>query len=133
LRFFTRLAPGILIDPHSSTPFDSGWAGSYGARAYWLELIAAWSGVCRGPDSAHGLHALRSFNPMHDCGDFHRDPTCRFSMNPRATGNCLVSVALAAKIRIVRRAGGSRGFDFWGYLMHQLSRIDPTGQAALMT
>lgn len=61
---------GIAIDPLAA-PSKSAVRVLWDPHHLWLGLIATWSGVCRGPDSAHGLNALRSFNPMHDCGGFH--------------------------------------------------------------
>jgi len=65
---------------------------------------------------------------------FHRDPTCRFSMNPRATGNCLLSVALAAKgffKRAYRRVSWIRllGLSHASAFPHRSSSLGHAGSA----
>ena len=99
----------------------------------WLGLIATWSGVCRGPDSAHGLDDLRSFNPMHDCGFF--PPRSHMSFIHESARDRKLCCMCRAGRQWFLQAGVPAGLvasTSGVSLMHQLSRIHRSRRAMLL-
>lgn len=115
LRFLTCLAPGIAIDPYEA-PSDARPCGRlWGPHYFRLGLIAAWSGVCRVPDCAHGL--LRPFAVLIRCS------IAAAIVPPRSHLPFVHESARDGELSCKCRAGRHGGFFQWACRRISWSRL----------